>query len=290
MGKVIDITGKKFGQLTVCNLIETNRNGSYWNCKCECGNYKKVSKTNLKSGQVKSCGCLCKETSKKTMKNLFTKHGKSQERLYKIWIGIKSRCNNPNETGYENYGGRGIKMCDCIKDFENFYNYMSKLEHYEEKGYTIDRINVDGNYCICNDNLRWASKSEQGMNKRISKINESGITGVRKFILNNGTISWRANITINKKTIHLGCYATKEEAIEARRNAENSYWNKTDITKGKQLSLSNTSGVTGVTWNNNRNKWIAQITINYRHIGLGYFDTKEDAIEARHEAEIKYRL
>lgn len=114
-------------------------------------------------GNVKSCGCLAKE-------NLL-KHGLSQNSTYHIWKDIKQRCYNPNNKQFKDYGGRGIKLCDeWLNNPVAFINYVSQLEHYGEKGYTLDRINVNGNYEP--NNLRWATAKEQRRNRRDNHIVE----------------------------------------------------------------------------------------------------------------------
>lgn len=94
-----------------------------------------------------------------------TKHGYSKTAIYVTWKDVKKRCKNPKCPSYRNYGGRGIKICDeWENDFLAFYKYVSALPHYGEDGYSLDRINNDGNYEP--NNLRWATKTEQSRNRR----------------------------------------------------------------------------------------------------------------------------
>lgn len=96
------------------------------------------------------------------------KHGLIHHRLYRIWGCMKTRCLNPKDEHFPLYGGRGITICDEWKDdFQAFYDYVSLLPHFGEKGYSLDRINNDGNYEP--DNVRWATATEQANNKRNSK-------------------------------------------------------------------------------------------------------------------------
>lgn len=89
----------------------------------------------------------------------------SKSRIYRIWAGIKTRCFNLNYLGYKDYGGRGIKMFEgWIHDFQSFYEYVSKLENFGKEGYSLDRIDNNGNYEP--GNLRWATKKEQQRNTR----------------------------------------------------------------------------------------------------------------------------
>ena len=90
-------------------------------------------------------------------------HGETGTRLHNIWIGIKTRCYNPNHHNYKDYGDRGIKMCDTWKN-----DYLSFAKWSRENGYledlSIDRINVDGDYSP--ENCRWTDRKTQGNNKR----------------------------------------------------------------------------------------------------------------------------
>lgn len=157
MGKCIDLTGQKFGRLTVIKRVENKNNQSYWLCKCECGTYKIIYSGHLKRGKIKSCGCLIKENGK----NLF-KHGLSHTKLHYIWWAMKQRCYDKNNKRYNCYGGKGIIICEDWKnDFKQFYNW-SMNNGYQEN-LSIDRINVNGNYEP--DNCRWADAITQANNK-----------------------------------------------------------------------------------------------------------------------------
>lgn len=155
--KFDDLTGQRFGNLTVLERIGTKWKSPYWKCKCDCGNYTNATSANLRSGNVKSCGCKIVESA--------TTHGLSKTRIYKIYFGIKSRCYNESYHAYPDYGGRGIKMCDewlGENGFENFYNW-SMLNGYAEN-LTLDREDNNGGYSP--DNCRWTTQKEQTRNKR----------------------------------------------------------------------------------------------------------------------------
>lgn len=154
LSKRIDLTGKKFGRLTVISFSHMNGKHSYWNCQCDCGNECKVRIDCLKTGLVKSCGCLQYE-------HAITTHGQSKTKLYHVWASMKNRCDNPNTRHYNRYGGRGISYCPDWEKYESFYNW-SILSGYED-GLTIDRINNDGNYEP--KNCRWITIQEQQKNK-----------------------------------------------------------------------------------------------------------------------------
>ena len=163
-----DLTGKTFWRLTVLERDETKPKGHqlpvYWRCRCTCGNIIVTSGNNLVKGHTKSCGCLHKEGTRTT-------HSFSHTPIHNQWCGIKQRCFNPHKQAYKNYGRRGITMYPAwIHDFQAFYDYVSKLPHYGEKGYSLDRINNDGNYEP--GNLRFADKFTQARNKRNNVIVE----------------------------------------------------------------------------------------------------------------------
>lgn len=162
--------GDKFGRLTVIDKTDdyikpTGEHRHCWVCKCNCGNIITIRGDDLISHHTISCGCLRKEKS--TIR--LTTHGLSKTKLYKIYTDIKYRCYNSNSTGYEDYGGRGIKVCNewLNKDngFINFYNWAINNGYRDDL--TIDRINVNGNYEP--SNCRWIPKEYQAENKRNSR-------------------------------------------------------------------------------------------------------------------------
>lgn len=136
-------------------------------CECDCGNTKLIEPVFWEQEIVKSCGCKINELRSENS----TTHGHSGDRLYKVWHSMKQRCCNPNNPNYENYGGRGIRVCqEWLDDFMNFYNWAmaSGYDYNAEFGEcTLDRINVDGNYEP--NNCRWADIEMQANNKRPSK-------------------------------------------------------------------------------------------------------------------------
>lgn len=164
--KVIDLTGQRFGRLTVVKKIGIKNAGqrgskSVWLCKCDCGNEKEVLRNSLISGNTKSCGCLGVETKKL----MHLKHGMAKKRLWKIWTGIRDRCNNPNNSSYHYYGGRGISVCDEWNDFEKFMIWS--ISNGYDDTLTIDRIDTNGNYEP--SNCKWSTRKEQTRNRNITK-------------------------------------------------------------------------------------------------------------------------
>lgn len=160
--KGIDITGQVFGRLTVIGPHSKNhRHGVKWLCQCECGRQAVVLGSYLRAGDTRSCGCLQAET----IVTANTTHGMSAHPIWGVWNAIKMRCLNPNALAYPNYGGRGITVySEWRNNFTAFYNYISMLEHFGEPGYSLDRINNDGNYEP--GNIRYATYKEQALNSR----------------------------------------------------------------------------------------------------------------------------
>lgn len=175
MGKFVDLTGQKFGRLVVIKKASNNKQGIVcWLCQCECGNIKIVRGDSLKQGLTLSCGCLHKNAVKNACKINFLKHGLSKTRINNIWFDMKARCYNKESINYKNYGGRGITVCNEWKnDFLAFYNWAIKNGYNDT--FSIDRINVNGNYYP--DNCRWVDIKTQSNNRRNNHlITYNGIT------------------------------------------------------------------------------------------------------------------
>lgn len=151
-----DLTGQRFGRLTVLKYSHSN-NGRLWQCQCDCGVIKDIVGYELLSGKTKSCGCLKRERIIKRS----TTHGKRKTPEYDIWVAMRFRCNNPNDKSYPSYGGRGIKVCE---DWQKFENFIRDMGYRPGKEYSLDRIDVNGNYC--KENCRWATTEQQANNKR----------------------------------------------------------------------------------------------------------------------------
>jgi hypothetical protein len=168
--KLIDMSGRKFERLTVMFRDKFSSGKKVkWFCACDCGILVSVDGSKLRNGETKSCGCLQKQEQAKRIIKLNTKHGHNkkgqQTKTHKSWTAMLQRCNNPKNTSFKDYGGRGIKVCERWSDFENFLQDMGE----RPKNKTLDRINVNGDYEP--NNCRWATLSEQQRNRRCKITN-----------------------------------------------------------------------------------------------------------------------
>lgn len=173
--KPLDLTGQIFGNLVVVKRVEDHvtcggQKKKMYLCKCSCGNMKVIQSASLRNGRTKSCGCI----NLAKLKAGRTTHGMRKTRLYGEWAGMKTRCFNPNSQRFSDYGGRGITVCEEWKnDFKSFYDYVSQLPHFGEEGYSLDRINNDGNYEP--GNVKWSTAKEQNFNqRRTAKVEFNG--------------------------------------------------------------------------------------------------------------------
>ena len=153
-----DETGNVYGKLTVISLDHVNGK-AYWLCECECGRQKAISGDKLRSGNTKSCGCYQKQFRESGSGH--KTHGMTRSRLYTEWSNMRSRCNNPKNIMYKNYGGRGICCCNEWKHFDTFMHWALKSGYTDEL--TLERINVSGDYCP--DNCCWIPKEKQYLNR-----------------------------------------------------------------------------------------------------------------------------
>jgi len=216
MAKHENLVGNKYGQLTVIKEVGFTTHlvtrQMQWECLCDCGGTKITTSAALKTNHTRSCGCLHAKTCTEKAKTLNYRHGKSNSSAYRTWSQMVGRCKNNRDPLY---GGRGITFCDEWSVFENFYADMGD----PPIGMSMDRIDVDGNYC--KENCRWADYSLQAFNKRKHPKNTSTKTGVK---LDKRSGKWGANIGKGGKRIWLGTFTSFEDAVKAREEAELKYF------------------------------------------------------------------
>lgn len=153
MKKLEIAIGQKFNMLTVLKELPSSSNGRAFNCKCDCGNYKRVLLMHLVRSLIKSCGCH--------RRNIHTKHGMWESREYSSWENMVQRCTNPKAKKYYLYGGRGITICDkWINSFKTFYEDMGP----RPDNTTLDRLDSDKGYY--KENCKWSNPREQLVNVR----------------------------------------------------------------------------------------------------------------------------
>ena len=170
MSVIKDEAGKRYSKLTVVSFAGVIGRYATFLCRCDCGNETIVRGSDLRTGNTKSCGKCKKE-----------RHGMSRSRLYNIWIHIKMRTQNPSTTFFEDYGGRGISVCEeWANSFSSFSDWAKSSGYSDDL--TIERIDVNGNYCP--DNCKWIPIKDQANNRRTT-----------------------VNITFNGKTMNLTQWA-----------------------------------------------------------------------------------
>lgn len=152
---ISDISGQRYGRLTVVSIIKrrTKGNGVIWQCRCDCGNTALVASGNLRSGGTKSCGCW---RSERLVKHGHATNGSTA--TYSSWKSMLTRCKNKDRRGYKHYGGKGVKVCDRWLDFANFLEDMGEKP---SPGWHIDRIDPSGDYEPAN--CEWVSPSENSL-------------------------------------------------------------------------------------------------------------------------------
>jgi hypothetical protein len=219
MGNFIDLTGKTFGRLTVIKRVENRGKRLYWLCECSCGNEKIVCGTDLRGGVTKSCGCL--QTEARYLKRKGNRYNLDGE------YGVGYDCND-KEFYFD------LEDYDKIKGYTwhiNNYGYPRALVNGVSVGLHSFLIphegktwidHIDGNRADCRKkNLRVATYAQNGMNKAYMSTNTSGIIGVH---FDKRVNFWYAQISINNKTVYVGCSKNKDEAIRYRLLAEKQYY------------------------------------------------------------------
>lgn len=212
--KLKDLTGMRFGKLTVLRRDKNNDNQGKpkWICKCDCGGEKSVRSSVLIRGECRTCNQCKQNTSPfhvRTHKN----------RLYHTWYEMKRRCEGKS-TNCKYYVGKGIRYCREWEDFDEFANWA--ISNGYESNLEIDRIDGCGDYTP--QNCRWVTHKMNSRNRKARSNNKTGIAGVSTRKLKNGGISYTVTISTDFGKLNLGSYSRIEEAASVRREAELKYW------------------------------------------------------------------
>ena len=192
---------KELGMRFPTELSKRRSRYGLYECPYCSKHWEAISKS-INTGDTKSCGCV----------NLRITHGLRVNKFYQTWYGMLQRCTNTMRQDYKNYGGRGIIVCEEWLDIKKFIAWAEST-HPNIEGYTLDRIDNDKGYSP--ENCRWADKTMQSVNQRISKRNTSKILGVSWKSRNK---RWAAQIRHMGKKVWLGQFISIEDAIEARNS------------------------------------------------------------------------
>lgn len=219
MSNLIDLTGQKFGRLTVLKRAENRGKRVYWLCECECGKEKIVSSTDLKCGNTKSCGCL--QIEARHNKRKYNQYDLSRE--FGIGYDVNKKEFYFDLEDYDKIKGYtwyttndGYIRAKINKEYVGLHSFL--VEHKD--GTWIDHRNGDPKDNR-KQNLRVATYAQNGMNKRFMSTNTSGVLGV---YLNKRANFWCAQISVDNKTIYVGGSKDKNKAIKMRLNAEKEYY------------------------------------------------------------------
>lgn len=189
MSKLDDLTGRRFGKLTVIGSHESRNGKTFWPCRCDCGNSTTVVASNLKRGNTLSCGCLQRNiTIARNTTHGLVAGGKPPE--YIVWVNFRNRCEDPRDKQYPSYGGRGITVDARWQSYEAFYADMGPRPSADHQ---IDRIDNDGPYAP--GNCRWATRTENCSNRRDNVFVEWHGESLT-------VPEWARRVGIKKHTIH----------------------------------------------------------------------------------------
>jgi hypothetical protein len=172
MAQTIDLTGQRFGRLIAVS-IAYRRNGAYWHCDCDCGSTNVVRAALLRNGSVASCGCGSRQQARLNCQKWRRRNERIPERLRSslkdCYSNMIRRCTDPLNNRWDCYGGRGITVCNewiGIDGRRRFYDWA--LEAGYDKGFQIDRIDVNGNYTP--ENCRFVDAMIQANNTRRNRV------------------------------------------------------------------------------------------------------------------------
>lgn len=219
MAKALDLVGQRFGRLVVKERVENSPNGqTRFRSICDCGGEAVSFGSSLKRGSTRSCGCLYRELAAQINFTHGHTRGYTSSRTRNSWRGMKERCDNPKNSHYPIYGGRGISYPEKWKSLEGFIEDMGE----RPVNMTLERIDVNKNYS--KENCKWETLGNQAFNITLKSNNKTGRSGVRRS--SNG-LKWVANIGYKGGNIYLGTFDEFEDAVKAREEAEIKYYGKT---------------------------------------------------------------
>lgn len=184
--KRVDYTGRRFGKLVVIEPAEKSvkRNRTQWLCRCDCGNIKNVVTDDLQCGGTTSCGCM---SSRNFAGDRTRTHGMRSSKIYNVYRAMKSRCDDPKNKSYKDYGEHGITYSEDWKTFEGFYTDMGST--YKE-GLTLERLDNYKGYC--KENCIWADRFVQASNKRGTRVLEyDGVSGTLAELCRHFNVVYR---------------------------------------------------------------------------------------------------
>lgn len=193
--------GDTFGRLTLISRVGRVDSDFIWECKCSCGLVVSVRQKSLANGKTKSCGCFQKEAAKVSNKT----HGKSYSSEYESWSAMHTRCSNPRQRSFKDYGAKGIVVC---ARWDNFENFLEDMGSKPTPKHTLER--KDNNLGYSSENCKWATRRDQ--NRNTSKTVWATIAEVRKPL-----VEWceERGLSVGAVRQRIVRGATPELAIEA---------------------------------------------------------------------------
>lgn len=249
--RFVDHEGAVVGRIKVGRYCGRKSGNTLWECECSCGVRYVTSSSVLNNPRTKSCGCYLNEIRGKAT----ITHGATQSSEYEIWCGIKRRCLNPDDDAYPDYGGRGVTVCEEWRD--SFQKFLEDVGLRPSPEHSIDRFpNNNGNYEP--GNIRWATRKEQANNRRSSRLITA--QGETKTLMQWGESSGLGWATI-KGRLDLGWTPERAVSEPARK------------------------GTLPVGVSRSKKRFRARIRVNGKWLGLGSFDTPEEASQVYKEAD-----